>query len=234
MVDATPGTLLVYSDIACPWATLCVVHLRAARDRLGLTDAVRLDHRAFPLELFNSRPTPRIGLDAEIPVVGALAPDFGWSPWRRRTEEYPVTTLLPLEAVQAAKEQGLEASEELDHALRQAMFVESRCISLRSTVESVARACSPVDADALLEALDDGRARRAVIDQWRTADGDERIKGSPHVFLADGTDSHNPGVRMHMQGEHGRGFPVIDAFDPSAYDGLLQRAAGASGGSERG
>jgi hypothetical protein len=31
---------------------------------------------------------------------------------------------------------------------------------------------------------------------------------------------------MHMQGEHGRGFPVIDSFDPSVYDDLIKRAAG--------
>jgi hypothetical protein len=77
---------------------------------------------------------------------------------------------------------------------------------------------------ALMTALDDGRARRAVIGQWRAADADDAIKGSPHVFLPDGSDSHNPGVTMHMQGEHGRGFPVIDSFDGSVYEDLLRRA----------
>jgi predicted DsbA family dithiol-disulfide isomerase len=225
MVDVAAGTLLIYSDIACPWATLALAGLWEARERLGLADRVRFDHRAFPLELFNSRPHPRAGLDAEIPVIGALAPDFTWSVWRRRPEEYPVTTLLPLEAVQAAKEQSVAASEQLDLALRRAFFSDSRCISLRSEIEQAAKACADLDLTALMDALDEGRARRAVIDQWRAADTDDRIKGSPHVFLPDGSDSHNPGVAMHMQGEHGRGFPVIDSFDGSVYGDLIKRAA---------
>jgi hypothetical protein len=38
--------------------------------------------------------------------------------------------LLTLEAAQAAKEQSLRASEELDRALRRALFADSRCITI--------------------------------------------------------------------------------------------------------
>lgn len=225
MVDVAPSTIAVYADIACPWATLTVVRLWEARSRLGLDSSVRFDIRSFPLELFNRRATPRRSLDAEIPVVGAHAPDFGWSIWQGRADEYPVTTLLALEAVQAAKEQSLAASEELDLGLRRAFFTKSRCISLRSVIAAVAKTSSSVDHDALLAALDDGRARRLVIDQWHEAEGDA-VRGSAHVFLPDGTDVFNPGIEMHWQGESGAGFPVITADDPSVYDDLVQRAAG--------
>lgn len=50
------------------------------------------------------------------------------------------------------------------------------------------------------------------------------VKGSPHFFLADGTDVHNPGVELHWEGEHEEGFPVIDADDPQAFERLLQAA----------
>jgi predicted DsbA family dithiol-disulfide isomerase len=226
MVDVAPGTIVVFSDVGCPWAHLAVHRLLVARHRLGLDDEVVLDHRAFPLEVFNRRPTPRLVLSAEVPVVGGLDPDAGWQVWQGDLATWPVTTLLALEAVQAAKEQGLAASERLDRALRVAFFGQSRCISMRHVVLEVADACG-VDAEALREALDEGRARRTVFEQCQSAeDGD--VKGSPHVFLPDGSDAHNPGIEMEWVGEHGAGFPVIGKDDPRVYDDLVSRAAGAT------
>ncbi len=226
MVDVAPGTIVVFSDVGCPWAHLAVYRLLAARHRLGLDDEVVLDHRAFPLEVFNRRPTPRPVVSAELPVVGGLDPEAGWQVWQGDLATWPVTTLLALEAVQAAKEQGLAASERLDRALRVAFFGESRCISMRHVVLEVAEGCG-VDADALRAALDEGRARRTVFEQCQAATDDE-VKGSPHVFLPDGTDVHNPGIEMEWVGEHGTGFPVIGKDDPRVYDELVTRAAGAT------
>jgi len=223
-VGVAPGTVVVWSDIACPWATLAVHRLHTTRARLGLDDLVRLDHRAFPLELFNERPTPRKVVAAEVPVVGGHAPDFGWQLWQAPESEWPVTTLPALEAVQAAKEQSLEASEQLDDALRRAFFAESRCISMRHVVLAVAEGCPAVDVDLLAKALDDGRAGRTVIEHKEQAERDH-IEGSPHLFLPDGSDAHNPGIEMHWEGAPGRGFPVIDADDPSVYERLLRQAA---------
>lgn len=56
------------------------------------------------------------------------------------------------------------------------------------------------------------------------------VRGSPHLFLPDGTDLHNPGVELHWEGEKGRGFPVIDSDDPSVHGDLLRRAAVPAGG----
>src|SRR5207248_11387811 len=94
---------------------------------------------------------------------------------------------------------------------------------LRPVILDVAKACGGVDADALAKALDDGRARAMVIDQRDTA---ERIgvKGSPHVYAPDGSDVANPGIEKHWEGEEGKGFPVIDSYDPSVYDDLIRRA----------
>jgi hypothetical protein len=67
--------------------------------------------------------------DAEIPVCGTVAPDFGWSAWQGRLDEYPFSSLLAVEAVQAVRRQSERAAQELGLALRRAVFVESRCIS---------------------------------------------------------------------------------------------------------
>lgn len=223
-MNTPQGSIVIWSDIACPWATLAVHRLRTTRARLGLDRRVVLDHRAFPLELMNGRCTPRKVLAAEVPVVGRLAPEFGWQVWQAPESEWPVTTLPALEAVQAAKEQSRAAAEDLDHALRHAFFAESRCISMRPVVLDVAGTVPSVDADALAKALDDGRARHHLVDQWLEA-RDGSVKGSPHLFLPDGSDEPNPGITMHWEGEHGQGFPVVDGDDPSVYERLLERAA---------
>ena len=218
-----PGTIVVWSDIACPWATAAMHNLHAARARLGLEGTVTFDHRAFPLELLNSRPTPKAIIDAEVPVVGALAVDFGFAIGTCDPAAYPSTVLLALEAVQAAKEQSLAASDRLDLALRRAMFAQGRHVGMRHVVLDVAAKVPEVDAVALEAALDDGRGRRAVIDQWRAVP-DANIQGSPHLFLPDGTDLHNPGVTMHWVGSKPGGFPVIDTYDPSVYEDIITRA----------
>jgi predicted DsbA family dithiol-disulfide isomerase len=223
-LSAAPGTVLLYSDIGCPWAHLAVHRLQAARARLGLDGALELDHRAFPLELANQRPTPWRALAAEIPVVGGLEASAGWQVWQGDAATWPVTTLPALEAVQAAKAQGLTASERLDRGLRLAVFGQSRCISMRHVILEVAEEAG-LDVAALREALDDGRARREVFEQTRVAEG-SAVKGSPHFFLPDGTDAHNPGIEFEWVGEEGRGFPVVTKDDPSAYEELLRRATG--------
>ena len=225
-MQVPPGTIAVWSDVGCPWAHLAVHRLHTTRRRLGLDDAVRLEHRPFPLELVNERATPRRVLAAEVPVVGALDPGAGWQAWQAAESNWPVKMLPALEAVQAATAQDARAAEELDRALRVAFFGESRCISLRHVILEVASKCDTVDTEALAGTLDDGVARRAVIARFEEAGASDEVKGSPHVFLPDGTDAHNPGITMHWEGRPGEGFPVIDDDDPSVYDDLLRRAAG--------
>ena len=225
MIDVAPGTLVVYSDIGCPWAHAAVYRLHQARKRLDLVRAVKFDMRAFPLELHNSQATPKLILDAEVPVVGRIAPGAGWRMWQGPLHDYPVTMLPPLEAVEAAKEQGPVASEQLDRALRVAFFRDSRNISMRHVIADVAASCEELEEDKLLEAFDEGRGRAAMMADARRSRRDG-IEGSPHVFLPDGSDVHNPGVELHWEGEHGEGFPVVDHDDPAVYDDLVRRAAG--------
>ncbi|MDQ4126017.1 MAG: DsbA family protein [Actinomycetota bacterium] len=224
MFDIPPGRIVVFADIGCPWAHVAVHRLHETRARLGLDDRVTFDVRAFPLELFNGQPTPKKVLDAEIPVTGALAPDAGWQMWQRPEHEYPVTMLPALEAVHAAKEQGLRLAEQLDRALRRGFFGASGNVSMRHEILDIATSVPGLDVEALARALDDGRARQAIADDRAVAEGDE-VNGSPHVFLPGGEDVHNPGIEMHWEGDHGEGFPVVDKDDPSIYERMLAAAA---------
>lgn len=224
MMEVPKGRVVVWSDIGCPWAHVAVYRLHKWRKELDLEGKVAFEHRSFPLELFNEQSTPRKILDAEMPVAGGLEPAAGWQMWQAPDSHWPVTTLLALEAVRAASDQSLTAGEELDRALRVALFGESKCISMRHVILEVARGCPSVNAAELAAALDEGRFRRAVLDDSDEARSSE-IEGSPHLFVS-GMDAHNPGVEMHWEGEHGTGFPVVDKDDPSVYEDLLTLAAG--------
>jgi predicted DsbA family dithiol-disulfide isomerase len=225
-MEVAPGTVVIYSDIGCPWAHAAVWRLWDARRSLGLDDRVRFDHRVFPLELFNSQPTPRNELEPEIPVCSSLAPRAGWQPWSRPDWEYPVTMLPPMEAVQAAKEQGLAVSEALDRGLRHAFWGESRCISLRHVILEVASETDGLDLARLATALDSGRARAAIFEDWDVAKTDA-VQGSPHLFVSDGTNAQNPGLEVDWREEPaGVWVPTIIRDDAYAYYDLLRRAAG--------
>jgi predicted DsbA family dithiol-disulfide isomerase len=224
LFNRTPGVITVWSDIGCPWATLALHRLRRAITTHG--GQVLIDHRVFPLELFNERPTPKSVLDAETAVIGSHEPELRWRPWRARSETYPVTTLLALEAVQAAKGRrvgGLAASAALDWALREAFYVDSRCISMLTEVLAVATNCPEVDADALADALRGGLSRDSVFADFAVARRGD-VTGSPHVFLPDGTGVHNPGVENMWTRERGSGYPVIVSDDPSVWPDLVRRA----------
>lgn len=219
-MQVPPNTLAIWSDLGCPWSHAVVWRLHDARRRLGLEGRVRFDHHAFPLELFNNEATPRPRIEAEWPVAATLAPRAGWQPWSGPDHAWPVTMLLPMEAVQAARLQSLAAAEELDRDLRRAFWGESRCISLRHIILEVGNACEAVDVGALAAALDDGRARGALMGDWATARGDE-VRGSVHVFAPDGTNAQNPGIQTGWDGA----TATIEADDPAAIDAFVRRAA---------
>ncbi|MGH3764573.1 MAG: DsbA family oxidoreductase [Pseudonocardiaceae bacterium] len=217
-------TIVIYSDLWCSFAHLAVHRLHTSRHKLGLDAVVSFDHRAFPLELLNGASSPRPGTDSEVAAIGRLDPAAGWRLWQAPDWAYPSTSLPALEAVQAAKEQGLTASEALDLGLRRAFWVESRNISLRPVILAVAAGTGIVDADELADALDVGRARRQLMDQYQIARSD-KVACSPHLFLPDGTDHPNPGVTVHYTGDYGIGFPIATTDEPTIYEELLNRAA---------
>ena len=212
-------TFTLWADIGCPWAHAAVFRWRRERARRGLDDRVSLVVRSFPLELFNRRATPKRTLDAEVPVAGSLAPDAGWSMWQRQPYDYAVTMLPALEAVQAAKAQGLKASEELDAALRRGFFGESRNISLHHVIIEVAETVPEVDESALDRDLRSGVARASIFEHMEEAER-SKVKGSPHFFLGH-EDWHNPGVQMKWIGKGGEGFPVIEKDDPGVFSEMF-------------
>jgi hypothetical protein len=212
--------------VACPWATVMVLRMRAARGALGLdADQLPLVHLAHPLELLYAGALRRVIVDAEIPACAAAAPWFDWSLWQGRLDEYPVSSLLACEAVQAARRQSEAAAEELDLALRTALFAESRCITLRCEILRAAETCPGLDGDRLRADLDLGVARAAVMRQAASA---RSVAGhcTGYLVLPDATGHCNPGVLVEWQGAAmPRGTPVVRADDAAVIAGLVAEVA---------
>ncbi len=223
--EVRAGTVTVFTDIMCGWSTLALHRFYAARRAAGLDEALHVDLQLFLLEDINETPWDWRVTELEKPVLGALDENVGFAAWRRDLAEFPVTSLLANEAVHAAKQQSARASEELDMALRLAFWRDSRCISMLHEILRVADTCSHVDARELREALETGAARGAMMQGYRRHRGD--VRGSPHFFLADGSDLVNPGVKIHQVGGSDAGYLVVDDDDPGAYDDLVARAAAA-------
>jgi predicted DsbA family dithiol-disulfide isomerase len=221
LYNATPGVVTVYSDIVCPFASLALRGLRAARDRLGLD--VRFDLRAYPLELVNRRPHDLGLVELEKPVLAELEPTLGWRRWRADPATWPVTSLPALEAVQVAKRPevgGLVASEHLDAALRRALFVDSRCIALLPVVLEVAEECADMDRGALAADLYHGLGRMDVIEQLAHVERKD-INASPHAFTPDGRQWVNPGMEFDRRGD----YPVVTRYAPEEYEQIVLAAA---------
>lgn len=215
--------IVFYSDVVCPWATVMVLRLRAARERAGAEGQLSLVHRAFPLEREHSMPIPRRVVDAEIPLCASLTPDFGWNLWQGRAEEYPVTVLPALEAVRAAGSRSTQAGEQLDLALRKAFFVRSRTISMLHEILAVARTCPDVDVEHLAEALESGAFRAAVSQDFAVAKS-TGVPCSGTFVLPDGRMLCNPGTVTAWLGTVPRGTPVLTSDDPTVYDDLVRDA----------
>ena len=217
-LHGAPGALVFRSDVICPWSTVALIRLRRARAELGLDD-MPIIHLAHSLELRLQVPIPRRIVDAEVVLCAAAEPGFGWSPWFGPLDEFPVSTLLALEAVQAARVQSEAAAEQLDLELRQAFFVRSRCITMLHEVLSAARSCD-LDVSALQQTLEASSARSTVLRQSREG------SCSGVLVLPDGSEHCNPGVRTGWTGTKlPQVVPRVIGDDPSTVRDLVAQAA---------
>jgi predicted DsbA family dithiol-disulfide isomerase len=216
-----PDTIQIWSDLLCPFAYVAIHRLMAARERLGLTDQVHIDHHVFPLELFNG-PHPRPGTDSEAVGLGQIEPDAEFRLWTQPEWLYPSTVLLAAEAVLAAKQQSLDVSADLDLALRRGFWSASRSIAHRQVILEIAGEVPGLDLAALTEALDTGRHRAELMADFEISKTEE-VQGSPHLFLADGYSVNNPGISVHWQGPWAAGFPVVDSHNSEWVEELFER-----------
>lgn len=215
-------TVTVWSDVHCPWATVIVHRLRAARDSSG-ADVV-FDQRPWPLEWVNQQGTPRHIVVPEAAVLANHEPDL-FSAYA--IDSWPSTFLPALELVAAARRvHGLRAAEDVDYALRLAFFRYGVDVSieagLRRALSIAGESQADLDVDAVLDCWRTEPVRADVVADYERSK-DLPIQGSPQVFLPDGSSVHNPGLTDH---QWVRGIPRIHSDGRQAAGRLVQQAAG--------
>lgn len=188
---AQPITIDLYSDVHCPYAYVTVFRLRKLRDQYAGT--LQIAYKSLALEYVNKQPTPKPILDNETPILMLEEPDIPYQPWHHPVSEWPVTMWPAFEAIKCAERQGVAAAAELDWAIRQAFFAESRCISMRHVLFDLADE-SGLDMRRFAEDYDSGVTKRVVLQEAQAGWEQLRVPGSPTFVLPNGEQHHNPGL----------------------------------------
>ena len=197
----------VYADVSCPFAHYSLRRFVELRDAAGVDD-VALRIRAWPLEIVNGEPLTSDKVDEEIAdlrrqVAGDLFGGF-------EPAAFPDSTIVALGTATLAYDHGIQIGEDVNIALRDALFEQGRPIGDPDVLAEIA-ARFDVDVPAPHEA-------RAAVDRDH-AEGQRRgVVGSPY-FLVDDSPFFCPTLDIERQGEHLR----IDV-DDSALDRFIDQA----------
>ncbi|MDE3228494.1 MAG: DsbA family protein [Chloroflexota bacterium] len=223
----------LYADLACPYAYIAAYRLRKLRDEYR--GRVSIEHKSLALEYVNRQPTPKRVLDSECPLLMLEEPELAWEPWHAPLSEWPVTLWPAFEAVKCAERQDMTLADDLDWAIRTALFAESRCVSMRHVLLELAERVG-LAMDRFTQDFDSGQAKALVIAEAR--EGWERLKvpGSPTLVLPSGRqigDAADLGLPEVLVDEQGYGrvtglrpAPCHGEDCLALYRGILDAAVG--------
>ena len=150
---------------------------------------VRVQVRPFPLEVAGSGPAPRDILEQEWWLAAIQEPAADFAPYEGG--DWPATTLPAFEAAWCAFRQGEEAGRDYDLRVRRAFFAEGRNIGRRQVLLEIAEEAG-LDARHFEHTFKSGKAREAVLKEWRSGKERYRVRGTPTVMLSDGTKLKHP------------------------------------------
>lgn len=180
----------MFADVSCPFAHVSLRRFVDRRREVG-ANQVRLRVRAWPLELVNGAPLTAAKVAAEVDDLRAqVAGDLftGFDPGA-----FPASTMGILGAATLAYEQGAEAGERFNLAVRDALFERGAAIAERGVLARLAAECG---IDRLPDEGDAAAAARADLDEGRR----RGVEGSPHFFV-DGEAFFCPGLDIEHKGE---------------------------------
>jgi len=163
-MPAPPVQIEYFSDVHCPYAYLTSYRLRQIMPEYQ--GRIELVFRALSLEYVNRQSTPKSILDNETPLLLLAEPEIPYAPWHAPLTEWPVTMWPAFEAIGCAARQSAVAAADLDWAIREAFFAESRCISMRHVLFDLAGQTG-LEMDRFAADFDGGVAKQAVADDAR-------------------------------------------------------------------
>ena len=209
-----PATIDLYSDVHCPYAYITAFRLRKLRGEYQ--GRVVIGYKSLSLEYVNKRPTPKVVLDNETPLLMLEEPEIPYQPWGRPVSEWPVTMWPAFEAIKCAERQSPELAAELDWAIRTAFFADSRCISMRHVLFELAEQAG-LDMRRFADDFDNGAAKRQVLAEAQAGWEQLKVEGSPTFVLPSGKQVSYPALPQVTLDEerHGR----VVSFEPAPCQG---------------
>ena len=156
---------------------------------------VRLEERAFPLEVYGGGPPDREELELEIWLAALQEPLAVFKPFG---SEWPTTTLPAFEAAWCAAQQGEAVGRDFDLRIRRAFFAEGRNIGRREVMLELAREAH-LDIEHFERCFNHGEARRAVLEEGRLGKELYNVRGTPTIMLGDGTKLRHPMAYPNIQ-----------------------------------
>ena len=115
--------------------------------------------------------------------AGAAEPSLGIRLWVKG-ERYPGSSVPALEAAQAARRQGAEASDAFHFAVFRAFLVDNRDISDRSVLEEVAATCG-LDLHRFRVDLKDPTVKEAVYEEHLEAVDRYQVEAVPTIIIGE-------------------------------------------------
>jgi predicted DsbA family dithiol-disulfide isomerase len=195
MTDTSLPELWEWAEYYCPWCYVAAVRLHKIRPEYE--GRVRLQTRAFPLEVYGGGPPDRHELELEIWLAALQEPEANFAPFRG--DDWPTTTLPAFEAAWCTSQMGEAVGHDFDLRIRRAFFAEGRNIGRPEVMLDLAREAG-LDLGVFRRLLDSGRARQAVLEEGRLGKEHFRVRGTPTLMTADGWKIRHALAYPHIQG----------------------------------
>jgi predicted DsbA family dithiol-disulfide isomerase len=184
-----------WAEYYCPWCYVAAVRLH--KIMLEYQGQVRLQQRAFPLEIFGGGPPNRKELELEIWLAALQEPEAEFKPFK---EEWPTTTLPAFEAAWCAFQQGEALGHEFDLRIRKAFFAEGRNIGNRDVMLELAYEAG-LEMDHFVRLFNSGAALTAVLEEGQIGQEIYKVRGTPTVMLPNGQKLRHPIAYPNIQNE---------------------------------
>ena len=163
-----PVCISLFHDVLCALCQVAWERVRRLEDEFG--DLVEVELRPFPVRTDEVAPSER-DVRRQVRLVqkashepeGALLQSTLWC-----GRDLPLSSLPPLLAAEAAREQGRSAQRTLLSRLRDAAFQGGINVARRDVIFELAATCA-LDMDRFAEAFDSPGTLRAVQDSRRQA-----------------------------------------------------------------
>lgn len=174
--------IAVYSDYLCPWCYIAAVRLNRIEGEYG--ERVEVTWKSFPLL---HRKIEGYDLRARMAQswLRARREETGirYNPWPD-SSPLPTSSLPAQEAAKCAQLQGREAFHRFHMLLLRAFFEQTRDISDREVLISVATDAQ-LDKERFISDLDSGLQKDKVLADYQEGVSDTRFSGVPTAIFDD-------------------------------------------------